>query len=84
VFRPHSHDAADSVDAALESSVEGIRALKISLVALGVTAMAQLVVVLYTGSVALLADTNHNGPRPAATPTAMAGPRTWPGCSSLP
>jgi cation diffusion facilitator family transporter len=60
VFRPHSHDAADSVDAALESSVEGIRALKISLVALGVTAMAQLVVVLYTGSVALLADTIHN------------------------
>src|SRR5215212_12009540 len=33
VFRPHSHDAADSVDSALESSAEGIRALKISLVA---------------------------------------------------
>jgi cation diffusion facilitator family transporter len=60
VFRPHGHDAADSVDAALESSAEGIRALKISLVALGVTAMAQLVVVLYTGSVAVLADTIHN------------------------
>src|SRR5215203_4909261 len=28
VFRPHSHDAADSVDSALESSAEGIRALK--------------------------------------------------------
>ena len=60
VFRPHSHDAADSVDAALESSAQGIRAVKISLVALGVTAVAQAVVVLITGSVALLADTIHN------------------------
>jgi cation diffusion facilitator family transporter len=58
--RPHSHDAADSVDSALESSIEGIRAVKISLVALGVTAIAQLIVVLITGSVALLADTIHN------------------------
>src|SRR5215212_10082990 len=60
VFRPHSHDAADSVDSALESSAEGIRALKISLIALGVTASAQLVVVILSGSVALLADTIHN------------------------
>src|SRR5215210_2142162 len=60
LIRPHSHDAADSVDSALESSAEGIRALKISLVALGLTAVAQLVVVLVTGSVALLADTIHN------------------------
>jgi cation diffusion facilitator family transporter len=58
--RPHSHDAADSVDSALEASTEGIRAVKISLVALGVTAVAQLIVVLITGSVALLADTIHN------------------------
>ncbi|MHB1472258.1 MAG: cation diffusion facilitator family transporter [Dermatophilaceae bacterium] len=60
IFRPHSHDAADSVDSALEASTEGIRAVKISLVALGVTAVAQLIVVLVTGSVALLADTIHN------------------------
>jgi len=60
LFRPHSHDAADSVDSALEASAEGIRAVKISLVALGVTAIAQLIVVLITGSVALLADTIHN------------------------
>ena len=60
LFRPHSHDAADSVDAALESSEQGIRAVKISLVALGVTALAQAVVVAFTGSVALLADTIHN------------------------
>lgn len=60
VFRPHSHDAADSVDAALESSVRGIRAVKIGLIALGVTAGLQAVVVMLTGSVALLADTIHN------------------------
>lgn len=60
VFAPHSHDAADSVDSVLEASAAGIRAVKISLVALGVTAVLQLAVVLYTGSVALLADTIHN------------------------
>lgn len=60
LFRPHSHDSADSVDAALESSAAGIRALKVSLIALLVTALAQAAVVLYTGSVALLADTIHN------------------------
>lgn len=59
-FRPHSHDAADSVDDALEASERGIRAVKISLVVLGVTAIAQAVVVVVTGSVALLADTIHN------------------------
>jgi cation diffusion facilitator family transporter len=60
VFRPHSHDAADSIDAALAASAEGIRALKISLLVLGATALAQLVVVLVSGSAALLADTIHN------------------------
>lgn len=60
VLRPHSHDAADSVDAALESSTEGIRAVKISLVVLAATALAQALVVAMTGSVALLADTVHN------------------------
>ena len=57
---PHSHDAADSVDDALESSSIGIRAVKISLVALGVTALAQAVIVVLSGSVALAADTIHN------------------------
>jgi cation diffusion facilitator family transporter len=59
-FTPHSHDSADSIDAALESSTRGIRAVKISLVLLGVTAVAQLVIVYFSGSVALLADTIHN------------------------
>src|SRR3954452_10279408 len=60
LFRPHSHDSADSVDSALESSDQGIRAVKISLIALGATAVLQLLIVLASGSVALLADTVHN------------------------
>jgi cation diffusion facilitator family transporter len=60
VFAPHSHDASDSIDGALESSTAGIRAVKISLIALGATSVAQLVIVLISGSVALLADTIHN------------------------
>ncbi len=60
VFKPHSHDAGDSIDSALEASEQGIRAVKISLVLLMLTALAQLVVVWFSGSVALLADTIHN------------------------
>lgn len=56
----HSHDPADSIDDALTADARGIRALKISLVVLGVTAFAQLGVVLISSSVALLADTVHN------------------------
>ncbi len=56
----HSHDHADRVDAALRDSAHGIRAVKISLVVLGVTAAAQLVIVAVSGSVALFADTVHN------------------------
>ena len=57
---PHSHDSADKIDPALESSREGLRALWISLLALGVTAAAQAVIVVVSGSVALLGDTLHN------------------------
>jgi cation diffusion facilitator family transporter len=57
---PHSHDAGDKVDSAMESSREGIRALWISLVVLGVTALLQAGVVVLSGSVALLGDTLHN------------------------
>ena len=60
LFSPHSHDAADSVDDALEGSAQGIRAVKVSLLGLGVTALLQLAVVMVSGSVALLADTVHN------------------------
>ena len=60
LVRPHTHDAADSLDSALESSARGIRAVKISLVLLAVTAAVQLLIVLVSGSVALAADTIHN------------------------
>ncbi|WP_336921251.1 cation diffusion facilitator family transporter [Aquipuribacter sp. SD81] len=59
-WRPHSHDHADSVDDALATSAAGIRATKVSLVLLGATALLQLVVYAFSGSVALLADTIHN------------------------
>ena len=60
LFHPHSHDSADAVDPALESSAQGIRAVKTSLVALAVTAALQMAVVAVSGSVALFADTVHN------------------------
>src|ERR1700683_4392680 len=58
---PHSHEAADRVDEELESSAEGMRALKLSFVGLGATAVVQGAIVALTGSVALLGDTLHNG-----------------------
>jgi len=60
IFAPHSHDAADSVDSALETSAVGIRAVKISLIGLGATAAVQVVIAVVSGSIALAADTIHN------------------------
>lgn len=60
VFSTHNHDAGESVDAALAASAQGVRALKISLGALAVTATFQVVIVVVSGSVALLGDTIHN------------------------
>ena len=60
VVTPHSHDSADIVDSTLEASQRGMRTLWISFAALMVTAVAQLVVVIFSGSVALLGDTLHN------------------------
>jgi cation diffusion facilitator family transporter len=57
---PHRHDTADSVDQALEASAQGVRAVKISLGVLGLTALLQALVVALSGSVALLGDTLHN------------------------
>jgi cation diffusion facilitator family transporter len=59
-FVPHTHDSSDSIDDALEASTEGVRALKISLFVLLGTTVLQFLVVLISGSVALLADTVHN------------------------
>lgn len=60
MVKPHSHEAADKVDAVMETSAEGMRTLWISLAILGVTAVFQVVVVVLSGSVALLGDTVHN------------------------
>ncbi len=60
LFVPHSHDAADSIDDALEASEQGVRAVKISLFILLGTTLLQFAAVLVSGSVALLADTIHN------------------------
>jgi cation diffusion facilitator family transporter len=59
LFHTHSH-AEPRTDRALESSERGIWALKISLAGLLATALFQVVIVLISGSVALLADTIHN------------------------
>ena len=60
IVAPHSHDTADSIDDALTSSAAGMRALKVSLAVLGVTAILQAGVFAWSGSVGLLADTIHN------------------------
>ncbi|MGW2962216.1 cation diffusion facilitator family transporter [Streptomyces sp. NPDC001220] len=60
LLTPHSHETADKLDSALETSVRGMRALWVSLAVLGATALAQAVVVVLSGSVALLGDTVHN------------------------
>ncbi len=56
----HSHSHDNGVDAVLEGSAQGMRALWISLAVLGATALAQAVVFALSGSVALLGDALHN------------------------
>jgi cation diffusion facilitator family transporter len=60
LLRPHSHEVADKVDAAMEATAAGMRALWSSLAILLVTAAIQAAVVALSGSVALLGDTLHN------------------------
>lgn len=60
VFVPHTHDAADAIDDALTSHRAGVRALQLSLAIMLATTLAQAIIVSFTGSVALLADTIHN------------------------
>jgi cation diffusion facilitator family transporter len=55
----HDHDH-DTVGRWRDTSAEGIRATKISLIGLGVTAAIQAVIVVFSGSVALASDTIHN------------------------
>lgn len=56
----HSHDAHEKVDDAMATHERGIWALKISFLILGATAIFQVIIVYFTGSTALLADTIHN------------------------
>lgn len=57
----HGHSHAEvNIDTAMETSDRGIWALKVSLVGLLATALFQVVIVVISGSVALLADTIHN------------------------
>lgn len=56
IAHDHDHDSS----ALLDTGAVGIRATKVSLVVLGVTALIQAVIVVFSGSVALLSDTLHN------------------------
>lgn len=56
----HSHDHHEHVGDVLQASSEGLQALAISFGGLMLTAVLQVVLVLVSGSVALLADTIHN------------------------
>src|SRR5215510_8686744 len=56
---PHNHTHG-TIDPALLSTERGIWAVKWSLIGLAITAVFQAVIVFFSGSVALLADTIHN------------------------
>jgi cation diffusion facilitator family transporter len=78
VGRPHhrhgGHDHTHGgVDAGIARSRDAMRTLGLSLAVLGATAAVQLIVLLWSGSVALLADTVHNfGDALTAVPLAAA------------
>lgn len=56
----HSHDVHEKVDDAMESNERGFWATKWALVSLAVTTIIQVVIVWFSGSTALFADTIHN------------------------
>ncbi len=59
-FIKHSHAKTDFSASAIDTSSEGIRALKVSLIGLGLTAVIQLLVVIVSGSIALFSESIHN------------------------
>jgi cation diffusion facilitator family transporter len=68
----HGHSHA-LVDDSIKRSREGIRAVALALLVLGLTAAAQTIVFVASGSVALLADLIHNcGDAATAIPLAIA------------
>jgi cation diffusion facilitator family transporter len=74
----HGHDHPDGhshgiVDPSIATSDRGLWAIKWSFIGLAVTAVLQFVVVLFSGSVALLADAVHNlGDAATAIPLGIA------------
>jgi cation diffusion facilitator family transporter len=72
--QPHAHGHSHGlVDASIKRSREGIRAVAISLLVLGLAAMGQLAIFLASGSIALLADLIHNfGDASTAIPLGVA------------
>jgi cation diffusion facilitator family transporter len=70
--QPHGHSHG-LVDDGIKRSREGVRAVAVALAVLAVTAVAQAIVFLLSGSVALLADLIHNaGDALTAVPLAIA------------
>ena len=71
---PHGHGHSHGLlDPSIKRSREGLRAVGLSLVVLGLTATAQLAIFIASGSVALLADLIHNfGDAATAIPLAIA------------
>ncbi len=76
--RDHDHEGGHGhshglVDDSIKRSREGIRAVSLSLAVLGMTAVAQTVVFIASGSIALLADLIHNfGDALTAVPLGIA------------
>src|SRR5919197_3746761 len=67
---PHSHGL---VDESIKRSRAGVRAVSLALLVLGLTAAAQAIVFVVSGSVALLADLIHNaGDAATALPLGVA------------
>ena len=56
----HDHNDGSAAGELMDTGAVGIRTTKVSLVALGITAAIQAVIVVFSGSVALLSDTLHN------------------------
>src|SRR5215468_7558627 len=56
---PHTHTHG-TIDPTLITTERGIWAVKWSLIGLAATALFQVIVVVFSGSIALLADTIHN------------------------
>jgi cation diffusion facilitator family transporter len=78
-FGPHSHEAHHDghshglVHDSIKRSREGLRAVGLSLAVLSATALAQLLVFVLSGSIALLADLIHNfGDAATAIPLGIA------------